>query len=217
MDNLGMLGLYDLFELPNGKKVKFKRPTVGDIEKANIKSAEYTGKLLKENSLLLKQEIQVMVGDNAEVIAQNQDKVIKIINDLQALEEEYSQVEDVTKRLTIADEMQKVQMKLFDYFGNMHDIYGYSLEAQVEKHRRLIMMHLTTINEDGSLYWPTVEALGEDEDIDSYNAIAIRYAEIGENLKLTDEQRYAVNELLKQGVDNLGLGELLGENGTSNS
>lgn len=194
MDN--KLGPYDLFSLPNGRKVRFKKPSVGDSEKANLVAAEYAAKLLREKRLLVRQEIQAMLDakqDSADII---KERITNTFNKLKSLEEQYEEVADPEAKDNIATEIQKMQMGILENISNVFDIFNISVESQVERYKRLAMLQLSTLNEDGTLYWPTIQALEDEDDIESYNVIAIRFGELQGTFTLTDEQRYAMQQLL---------------------
>jgi hypothetical protein len=197
------LGPYDPFDISNGRKVRFKKPSVGDSEKANLLAAEYAAKLLREQKLLVRQEIQAMLDakqDSADIIKA---RITNTFNRLKSLEEEYEQVADPEQKDAISTEIQKMQMGILENISNVFDIFNVSVESQVEKYRRFAMLHLSTLNDDGTLYWPTIQDLENEEDIESYNLIALRFSELQGTFTLTDEQRYAMQQLLSTTPENL--------------
>ena len=204
MDNATQkLGLYDPFELPNGKKVRIKKPSIGDVEKVNLLTSEYAGKLIESKTLKSRKEIEGYIKDQGSVADETKERIVQNFQQMKLLEEEYERIDDTERREAIMTELRELQIGVLGGISEMSELLNISLEAQIERRKRIITLQLTTLNaEDGTLYWPTIEALENDEDIESYNIIAIRFSETQGVYVLDDEQRYALQSILLTGQEN---------------
>jgi hypothetical protein len=203
METLGML---EAFDLPNGRKVRIKKPSIGVLEQVNLEASKYASTLIRDGGLLTKQELQNILENKNTTQTASRLKMQENIKKMQVLEEKYNSVEDPKQKDKIVDELQVLQQQVMEGMDNIYEIYGISIESMVEKYKKLIMMQkCAVLQEDGSLYWPTLQDLLNEEDMDSYNVISIRFSEVLGIVNLTDEQRSALNQLLSasEGTDNI--------------
>ncbi len=188
--------IYQVFGLPNGKKARIKRPSVGDIEKVNLESAAYASKMIKDGRFITKQELHSILEGRTDSQSALNIKMEAMAKKLKILEEKYDKVEDPEQRAAIVEDMQKLQSSVMDSLSDMGSIYGIAIEPIIDQHKRLLLMQTITVNEDGTLYWPSLDDLLKEEDIDTYNIISLRFSEAIGLINLTDEQRDALGFLI---------------------
>lgn len=188
--------IYAPFDLPNGRKVRIRKPSVGMLEQINVESSRYAASLIKDGTLLTKQELQTILDGKSASYNASQKKLQEMTQDMKLLEENYKRIDDPEQRIKIMNEIVDLQQAFLQSVDTMQSIQGISIEAMVDQHRRLVMMQKSILSaEDGNLYWPNMEALLGEQDIDSYNVISVRYSEALGMIELTDKDRESLGSI----------------------
>jgi len=200
MEDKNPQAIYEPFVLPNGNKVRLKKPSVGDIERVNLESAAFASQLIKDGRFLTKQELVNVLESKTNMLASVENKLSVLAKQVSILEKRQQDVSDPNVKAEIVQEINDLQSTVIDAISDLGNIYGTAIEQIVEQRKRLLLMQLVTLREDGSLYWPNFESLMSDEDLDSFNVISLRFSEVIGLITLSDEQREALN-ILATGVD----------------
>lgn len=197
MSEQGNNGLHEPFELPNGKKVRIKKLTVGVQEEANKGAAIYAAELLRENKLPVKKEVQNIASRQENIDVEMSARMNQLARQIQDLELQYKKVSDPDQQMQILDKIHSINYSLFDYMNGSYGIYDITVEAHVDRRRQQLLKQLSILeNETGNLYWPTLADMENDEDIESYNVITLRFSEVLNGSQLNEEQRELIEKML---------------------